>query len=194
MGRQPFNFDEELPVPAKVLAKVLGTNGSQIGRMQKAGLLERNRRMLYPLGTNVRLYLRHQSEREQQDESSLREQMLAAQLRHEEAKAELKELELADRRGEYIRRADFAQALGQAFSFIRTQLLALPDATANGLVDRSPRKIAEILEREIRKALRGLVAARFLPREEDQDDDDQEEPEDEDLDEEAPDDGDPDDD
>jgi hypothetical protein len=83
-----------------------------------------------------------------------------ARRRKETALAELRELELRQRRGELIEAADAVREWSSACAMVRTRLLALPDRVAASLAGKAEAEIREALTSEITAALTALSAVK----------------------------------
>lgn len=86
-----------------------------------------------------------------------------ARLRSETADAELKELELAERRGELMTVAQFEAAVGEAFARTRSKLLNLPAAAAMRVVGETLLARTQEAQALVDEVLRELVVAEDVP-------------------------------
>jgi len=82
-----------------------------------------------------------------------------AKRRHAAASAELKELELAERRGEMIRVEDVVPIVADELANVRSRLMAMPGRLAPGLVGRDAEAIEAAISSEVSAALSELTYA-----------------------------------
>jgi hypothetical protein len=83
----------------------------------------------------------------------------AAQAKREAARAELAEIELAQKRGDLMPMAEVQASADQAARIVRDAFLALPDRVAALLIGQDERQMAAILRAEVRAALQRISEA-----------------------------------
>ena len=88
--------------------------------------------------------------------SKASEDMDAAKLRRERARAGREELELAQLKGEYVRRDENEASNIRKFTHIRNAFQGLPTRMAPVLYGRDPADIEQMLDTEVRKILESL--------------------------------------
>ena len=134
------------------LAGILGMSTRQVRNLEAAGMPKEPKG--YPVPAAVRWYVTQKvSEAESRAPADLDE----ARLRLETAKAQLKEFEVAQRRGELMTVAEFDRHLGDAFARVSAQLATLPTRAAPlvaGLRADEALAVLDKVVREIREELR----------------------------------------
>ncbi len=74
------------------------------------------------------------------------------------ALAELRELELRQKRGELLAVADVRREWAEGYAALRDRILALPDRLAARLAGRGEQEVRLLLRDELEECLRGLHA------------------------------------
>lgn len=87
-----------------------------------------------------------------------------ARARHEFAKAQMAEIELAELQGDVIRISDAAERIMQDYADIRTTLLQIPGSVAPHLVNRSAPEIQVELQKHVDRVLTSLQYEAALDR------------------------------
>ena len=129
-------------------AKFLNLSKSSFYRLIESGVLPKAGDGEYILGEVVEAYWRNQFDTEG---------LKAAQTRLTTAQAELKELELAEQRGELHRASAIAKVWADNVLNAKKKLLAIPTNVPPMLVGQDVQTIRTRLEKEIKEALRELA-------------------------------------
>lgn len=88
-----------------------------------------------------------------------RDKMVAAKLREAQAKAELKELELQQKRGDLLSASEVAAGRLARIAAVKGLLEALPGRLAGRLAHKSPREVRLGLETAVRETLAAFAGA-----------------------------------
>lgn len=146
--KKEFRDFRNMPVTFDEAAKFLGLSKSSFYRLIETGIIPKSSNGEYILGEVVESYWRSQF-----DPESLK----AAQTRLVTAQAELKELELAEERGELHRASAVVKVWTDNVSNARTRLRSIPVKIAPELVGQNLLVIQEKLKSVIDEALKELA-------------------------------------
>ena len=138
--KMTVNFEE--------VAKFLNLSKGSFYRLIETGVIPKSENGEYILGEVVDSYWRNQFDSEG---------LKAAQTRLTTAQAELKELELAEQRGEIHRASAIAKVWTDSVINAKTRLLAIPTKTGPQLVGQDLQTIVTKLKDAIYEALRELA-------------------------------------
>lgn len=146
--------------PAAVIGRLLQLSERRVQQLAKEGILPKASRGRYDLVGCVQAYvgfLQGQLEKRVAERSDGFEDQ---RLRHQTAKAELAELELAELRGELIGMGAAEHGIATLLSGLQAQLLAIPATIAEELAALDdPKEIHAIAEAAIRQALQAVADA-----------------------------------
>ena len=129
-------------------ANFLNLSRSSFYRLIETGVIPKSDNGEYILGEVVESYWRNQFDTEG---------LKAAQTRLTTAQAELKELELAEQRGELHRASAIAKVWADNVLNAKKKLLAIPTKIPPMLVGQDVQTIRKKLEQEIKESLRELA-------------------------------------
>ena len=133
------------------LAALLGVSPRTVQTLAKDGVIPKAERGRFPLAavTAYCEFIRSDARRGPAD-------FQAERARLTRARADVAEIELAQRRGELLARDDVDQAMFGAFSRVRARLLAIPSKAAPLVAMSDTNAAGVVLRKEINAALREL--------------------------------------
>ncbi len=145
------------------LAALFELTQRRVQQLASDGIIPRAERGQYDFERSVRGYvrfLRDASERSKRGS----DQMADAKLRHETARAEVSELELAEKRGESLPANETEMAWARVASNIRANILAVPVKLAQELAAASTeQECYALLETALHEALEALAETKIHP-------------------------------
>lgn len=143
-------------VPASQVADLLEITVRRVQQLAQEGVFPKSGRDSYPMVACVRAYVGYWRDRAEGRQAT---GLDAERKRERAAKAEMAELDLAERKGELIRAGVHREVLMDVFQEVRSSLLNLPVVVSPELVGLdSERAVVAILQPAVENCLSGLVA------------------------------------
>ena len=148
-----------MEITRKQLAELLGLSTRRISQLAKAGIFKNVSRGKYDLKQVVQAYVDYRIEVEQKRNLGNEDISLTdAKKRREIIEAELKLLQLKEKRGELIEREKVVRIATEIVTNTKSRFLAMPSKIAPLLIGiKSIKKIKVILEKEIYNILNDLA-------------------------------------
>ena len=153
----------EVRMALGALAAELGVSLATVNRWLEAGLPARKRGGRWRCDLEVVRAWRAKHERPPAAAAPEAPGRADAELRKANALADLRELELAKRRGEVLSREELRHALGDALYSLRSRLLSLPPQVAARCEMQRRREIELLLSAELTAALEEVLESPFAP-------------------------------
>ena len=150
--------------PVKVIARVLMLDVRRVQQLAKEGVVPREGRGRYDLVKSVQGYIGYLQERARvspQDEGRASD-YTEGRTRRELANAELAELEVAEKRGELLRRDEVIRTWTTQLVAVKERLRAIPSKLRGRLKKLTKRQLKVIAE-EIDRGLRELAGDGLPP-------------------------------
>jgi phage terminase Nu1 subunit (DNA packaging protein) len=154
--------------PIAVIAKLLDLSERRVQQLSREGVIPKAMRGQYDLVGSVRGYVRYLRDQAAKAQAGAPD-YASERARFIRARADLAEMEAAEKRGAVIPAADVEAAWIAVLARLRTRLLALPDRLAPLVhAEASPAGVRDTLRGALREALEELAETDVRP-ERDQD-------------------------
>ena len=156
---------EETEVSTTELACVLGITGRRIRQMAEDGQLQKVSKGRFLLADSVQRYVKFLSDGPMDEEDKkLEKTRRVAETTMKASKATIAKLEAEELKGKMHRSEDVAAMTTDLIYAIRGAMMALPGRLAVDVASaNSPAEAAEIIRREVNKAMRELSNYRYDP-------------------------------
>jgi phage terminase Nu1 subunit (DNA packaging protein) len=148
-----MSSDKVSTVPSATLAALFSVTDRRIRQLADDGVIPRAARGRYPLAASIRGYVKFLGRSGGDGSPAPATSFSAARTRLTIARAELVEMERAEKAATLIPSDQVEAAWIKITSIIRTRLLAIPTKVALRLASKGAAEIERELEREIREAL-----------------------------------------
>lgn len=166
MAGQSEKITDETEVSTTELATVLGVSARRVQQMAQDGTVPTCRKGFFRLADSVQRYIKFLSDGPMDEEDKkLEKTRRVAETTMKASKATIAKLEAEELRGTMHRSEDVAAMTTDLIYAIRGAMMALPGRLAVDVASaNSPAEAAEIIRREVNKAMRELSNYRYDPK------------------------------
>ena len=166
MAGQSEKITDETEVSTTELATVLGVSARRVQQMAQDGTIPTCRKGCFRLADSVQRYVKFLSDGPMDEEDKkLEKTRRVAETTMKASKATIAKLEAEELKGTMHRAGDVAAMTTDLIYAIRGAMMALPGRLAVDVASaNSPAEAAEIIRREVNKAMQELSNYRYDPK------------------------------